>query len=371
MMWLAIFAAVILMSVGGAVYLVTRFHRFSFIEHTAERHKALSWVLSAVPLLLIGLFAFINVWTVMIILIHLFVFWVGADIIASFVRRVTKRERRRNTEGAAAIAVTAVYLGIGWFLAHHVFITHYDLTTRKSLPDNGLRIVLIADPHLGITLDGGEFSYHMERISELDPDAVVLAGDFVDDESIREDMVKSCEALGRLADQCGVYFIFGNHDKGYYEGYRDFDTAQLREELERNDIVILEDETAVIDGVCCIAGRQDKSEEERGGSRASVDEVLSGADSSLYTILLDHQPNSYDEEAGSGADLVLSGHTHGGHIFPAGQIGLLMGANDRIYGTENRNGTDFLVTSGISGWAIPFKTGTFSEIVVIDITEGE
>ena len=74
-----------------------------------------------------------------------------------------------------------------------------------------------------------------------------------------------------------------------------------------------------------------------------------------------------DSEAAAGADLVLSGHTHGGHVFPAGQIGMLMGANDCLYGTQRRGDTDFVVTSGISGWGIPFKTGAISEFVVIDI----
>ena len=98
-----------------------------------------------------------------------------------------------------------------------------------------------------------------------------------------------------------------------------------------------------------------------------MSELMKGLDKSKYTIVIDHQPNAYDEEADSGADLVLSGHTHGGHIFPAGQIGLLIGANDRVYGTEKRENTNFVVTSGISGWAIPFKTFTISEYVVIDI----
>ena len=86
-----------------------------------------------------------------------------------------------------------------------------------------------------------------------------------------------------------------------------------------------------------------------------------------FNFILDHQPNDYANEAESGADLVFSGHTHGGHIWPAGQIGLLLGANDRVYGTEKRGNTEFIVTSGISGWAIPFKTGTFSEYVIIDV----
>ena len=90
-------------------------------------------------------------------------------------------------------------------------------------------------------------------------------------------------------------------------------------------------------------------------------------DPSRYAIVLDHQPNDYAAEAASGADLVLSGHTHGGHIFPAGQLGLLFGANDSIYGMQQRGDTTFIVTSGVSGWAIPIKTGCFSEFVVIDV----
>ena len=95
-------------------------------------------------------------------------------------------------------------------------------------------------------------------------------------------------------------------------------------------------------------------------------ELLPGP-SQRFTIVLDHQPNDYDAQAAAGADLVLSGHTHGGHIFPAGLIGLWIGANDATYGLSRRGDTTFIVTSSLSGWAIPFKTGAFSEFVVIDI----
>ena len=94
---------------------------------------------------------------------------------------------------------------------------------------------------------------------------------------------------------------------------------------------------------------------------------MKGIDPSRYVIMLDHQPNDYTAEAEAGPDLVISGHTHGGHIFPAGLVGQLTGANDRLYGTERRGNTDFLVTSGISGWGIPFKTFAVSEYVVVDI----
>ena len=82
-------------------------------------------------------------------------------------------------------------------------------------------------------------------------------------------------------------------------------------------------------------------------------------------MVLDHQPNDYDAEAESGADLVLSGHTHGGQLIPVNLFISL--ANDKTYGMEKRGNTNFIVTSGISDWAIKFKTGCRSEFNVIDV----
>ena len=130
-------------------------------------------------------------------------------------------------------------------------------------------------------------------------------------------------------------------------------------------MVVLEDESVLIDGRFYIIGRQDRSAR----NRADMADLVIGLDESIYSIVLDHQPNDYEAESAVGVDLVLSGHTHGGHIFPGGLIGLLSGANDMEYGTEVRGNTTFVVTSGISGWAIPFKTGCFSEFVVIDIIQ--
>ena len=86
-----------------------------------------------------------------------------------------------------------------------------------------------------------------------------------------------------------------------------------------------------------------------------------------FRVLLQHRPGDARANVFSGVRLQLSGHTHGGHVFPAGQIGMLMRANDLLYGHERRGNTDFIVTSGISGWAIPFKTGCISEYCIIDV----
>ena len=68
-------------------------------------------------------------------------------------------------------------------------------------------------------------------------------------------------------------------------------------------------------------------------------------------------------------DLVLSGHTHGGQLFPLNRMGEWLGIDAKSYGLERRKSTDFIVTSGISDWAIQFKTGCRSEYVVVDVKE--
>ena len=127
---------------------------------------------------------------------------------------------------------------------------------------------------------------------------------------------------------------------------------------------ILEDDVVSVGDNICVIGRRDRSDPE---GRLDMRALTAAADKSKFTIVLDHQPGDYDDEAESGVDLVLSGHTHGGHIYPMGYIGTLTGENDGIYGMQHMEDTDFIITSGISGWEIPFKTGAVSEYVVIDV----
>ena len=361
-MWNLILAAGGVLTLALVVYMVTRVHRISFIKGLKSR--LLSWVVAAIPVALTGLFALVNFPTLVIVVAHLGLAFALCDLAALIVRKTSKKKFGHDVQTYAAFALTIVYLGIGFFMAYHVFETDYEFSTEKSLP-KAIRIVEIADSHLGITLDGERFSEQMERVAETNPDLVVIVGDFVDDDSEYKDMVVACEALGRLKTTYGVYFVYGNHDDGYFN-YRDFTSAQLREHLAKNNVIILEDQSVLIDDSFYLIGRKDRSM----AGRMDMQSLVESVDLSKYTIVLDHQPNDYAAQAQSKVDLVLSGHTHGGHVFPGGLIGIWSGANDKTYGTEVRQSTRFLVTSGISGWAIPFKTGTFSEFVVIDIVPG-
>ena len=360
-MWNLILIVLGVFAIAAATYVTARVYRFSLIKRLAEKHKIIACLTSLLPIAAVGLFALINVFAMIVVLIHLLFAFILCDFVAFVWRKATKRHFGYNVQIIAALSLTVVYLGIGWFLAHHVFMTEYTFSTQKDLGKD-IRIVQIADSHIGITLNGEDFSKQMTRVNNTAPDAIVIVGDFVDDDTKRQDMIEACRALGNLKTTYGVYFVFGNHDEGYYN-YRDFTSAELQKELTANNVTILKDESVLIDNRFYIVGRRDRSM----SGRASAIQLTENLDSSKYIVLLDHQPNDYAAEAVSGADLILSGHTHGGHIFPAGLIGLATGANDRVYGTEVRNRTTFVVTSGISGWAIPFKTGTLSEFVVIDI----
>lgn len=320
--------------------------------------------ISLLPAVIFIVFSlFFGIITSIIILLHFFAFLLTAELLLFIFKKLPKKQLSFIVSVCTASVFTTAFMLYGWSCAHNIHETSYTLKTEKQLPDNNIRIVQIADSHLGITLDGKKFTEQIERIQKLKPDIVVITGDFVDDNSNKNDMIQACKALSSIKAEYGVYFTFGNHDKGYFENSHDFTENELRNELLKNNVKILEDEAVLIGNSFYIVGRQDKSEKDR----KNIMEIMSVLDNEKYSVILDHQPNDYENELEAEVDLVLSGHTHGGHIFPAGLIGLITGANDKVYGHEKINNTDFIVTSGISGWEIPFKTGTISEFVVIDI----
>ena len=105
------------------------------------------------------------------------------------------------------------------------------------------------------------------------------------------------------------------------------------------------------------------------GKTKTAKELTDALDRGRYIIMLDHQPVDYEAEAASGVDLVLSGHTHGGQLWPLEYVQPLVSQNDNVRGHEKHGNTDFIVTDGISDWAVKFKTGCRSEFNIIDIEE--
>lgn len=377
-MWVLIFAALLIAGAAALVYLVSRIARFNLVIKISKGNKIIKAAVSALIVLGCSMFItiLIGLMNLIVCLLHLVVFWALSDVISTVIQRKSGNHWQRNYSGIFAITFTVIYLSIGWVLAHHVWETKYVLDTDKEI--GSFRVIQFADSHVGTTFSGQGLEKYVMEMNEQNPDVVLITGDYVDDDTSREDMIAACEALGKLHSTYGVYYAFGNHDKGYYGSeHRGYSGDDLIHELEKNGVTVLQDETVLIDNRVYIIGRQDRSEEmiltgrsdvtDIGGGRASMMQLTEGLDDSKYIIVLDHQPHDYQNQADVEVDLVLSGHTHGGQLLPINFIGELTGANDKTYGLEHRYHTDFIVTSGISDWALKFKTGCKSEYVLIDI----
>ena len=366
--WLVIIGTVLSVFAVGLLYISFRAARFPAVLRLAHGKKSLA------RLLCLGFFtaatallwATLNLVNAVVCLLHLVAFWMVCDLISFLITKIRKRQPKRYWAGAAALVLCVLWLAGGWVADHHVWIKTYSFETPKL--SQSMRLVQISDSHIGATFHADGFQKHMERVNDLHPDIVVVTGDFVDDDTSRADMLGACDALGSLTAPKGVYFVFGNHDKGYYSDTgRGWTGAELRAALQKNGVTVLEDE-AVDLGELTVAGRKDRSEEQRSGGRLSAAALLGGVDQADYIVVLDHQPYDFDGEAAAGADLVLCGHTHGGQFIPVRHVGEWVGENALRYGHERRQGTDFVVSSGISNWALRFKTGCRSEIVVVDLT---
>lgn len=300
----------------------------------------------------------VDVYLVGIVYITKFVFWI--------IEKFSKKKFNKYKILGVGVLLTIFIMIHGYYLAYHVVETDYEIFTSKNIGENNFRIVQVSDSHIGTTMNGKKFSEYMEKINELKPDIVVITGDFVDDNTSYEDMIEASNGFKKIDAKYGIYFVFGNHDKGYYNN-RNYTDLEIKNALTSNGVRVLEDSYADVTDKFIVFGRQDAEVEDR----ISAQELTKDFDKNKFLIMLDHQPNDYNNEKASGVDLVLSGHTHGGQLIPLGPLGVLLGANDKVYGIEKRDNTTFIVSSGISDWAMKFKTGTISEYVVIDIKTNE
>ena len=144
MFWLLLLLLLLAACLGGAFYLVTRFHRFSFIEKYAEKNKKLSWLFSIIPVAMILVLpsVLINIWSGVVIFLHLLFFWICFEILANHMRKSYNEKRTHNIEGGLAIAATVGFMIMGWKLAHTIYRTQYDLQTTKDLGMDRIRILL-------------------------------------------------------------------------------------------------------------------------------------------------------------------------------------------------------------------------------------
>jgi len=233
----------------------------------------------------------------------------------------------------------------------------------RRLPEAmaGFRIVQLSDLHIGPTLGGAWLTEIVAHVNAAEPDVVVITGDLVD--GPLDELRAEVAPLAQLRAKHGVFFVTGNHE--YYSGVDDWlaELVRLGVRPLRNERVSIGEGEHGFD----LAGVDDWSARRFGGGHgADLARALAGRDPSRELVLLAHQPKQIHEAEAHGVGLQLSGHTHGGQIFPWGFFVRI--DQPFIAGLSRLGDTQIYVSRGTGFWGPPIRVGAPPEISVIELT---
>jgi predicted MPP superfamily phosphohydrolase len=229
---------------------------------------------------------------------------------------------------------------------------------------DGFAIVQLTDLHVGATIDRDWVASLVARSNALAPDLIALTGDLVDGsvDQLREDLAP----LGELRARHGVYFVTGNHE--YYAG-ADAWIAYLRGlgiRVLRNERVAIQQAGAAFD----LAGIDDFSAAQHApGHGPDLAAALAGRDPARAVVLLAHQPRQVHDAAAHGVDLQLSGHTHGGQVWPWHYLVALQ-QGGLVAGRYRRGPTELYVSRGAGYWGPPVRFAAPSELTRVILRAG-
>ncbi|WSQ11388.1 metallophosphoesterase [Streptomyces sp. NBC_01231] len=219
---------------------------------------------------------------------------------------------------------------------------------------HGYRIAVVSDIHLGPVLGRGFAQRVVDTINGTQPDLIAVVGDLVDG-SVK-DLGPAAAPLAQLKARHGAYFVTGNHE--YFSG-----AEQWVEEVRRLGLRPLENdrtELAHFD----LAGVNDVAGESE-GQGPDFGKALGDRDTARACVLLAHQPVQIHDAVEHGVDLQLSGHTHGGQLWPGNLIAAA--ANPTVAGLERYGDTQLYVSRGAGAWGPPTRVGAESDITVIEL----
>ncbi|MBE5038596.1 metallophosphoesterase [Subdoligranulum sp. DSM 109015] len=269
-------------------------------------------------------------------------------------------------EGLTPWLLTALIWWWGRRQALNLRTTRYRLTTSKALPGGRLTIVQISDihPNPKAAMHRGRIPELRQKIEACKPDLLVLTGDIFDEFTEPEEFEAFARLFAELKAPLGKYYVLGNHDLFHHWREPSFDRAALQTALAEAGVTLLED-ASVLTGGIRVVGRKDYLYTQ--GRRCSAGELLPGGPDDHYTLWLDHEPRDFKRAAAAGADLILSGHTHGGQVWPAGAVGMAA-RNERNYGKKQVTpGCTAIVSGGTGTWGYRFRTQGRTEIVCIEV----
>ena len=328
---------------------------------------AVSFILARLPLpaFIRGIMGSIgSIWMGMFV--YLIMFFLLTDIVV-FIGSAVKiipADLLLNVRFCARIVAIVLSIGVisyGLYNATQTKTVSYDVQLNGRLSEE-MKIVMIADLHLGDTNGEKRLEDIVQGINSLNPDIVCIVGDiFNDDYYMIQDPERASALLKNIEAAHGVYAVLGNHDAGRT-------LPEMMGFLERSNIKLLNDDHVIIDDRLVLIGRLDSSPIGGFGDmeRIELSEVMDQIDADLPIVVMDHNPANIGEY-GNEVDLILSGHSHKGQIFPGNLITKAIYTVDYGHYQKEAGSPHVIVTQGVSTWLMPMRIGTDNEIVSIGL----
>lgn len=256
-----------------------------------------------------------------------------------------------------ALPLTLCILAYGYINYRNPKIEHLDIKLEKEYGGSPLRIVAVSDVHLGYGTGVSSLKRYVRLINSQNPDLILIAGDLIDN-SVKPLLQEPfAEELSALKAPMGIYMVPGNHE--YISGI-----GACEDFLKDTPVRLLRDSVVILPGGMQLAGRDDLSNR----TRKPLEELMGMTDRTHPVIVLDHQPYELGKADSLGVDLQISGHTHRGQIWPLSKITDLI--FEQSHGYRRWSHSHIWVSCGLSLWGPPFRIGTNSDMVVIDLTSG-
>ena len=262
--------------------------------------------------------------------------------------------KRRRAVFALLFVVAFHSITSGWFLARDIEIRNVEVRSPKIAEYT--RVVQISDVHFSRVIDERFAEKIVPMINGLKPDIVLFTGDYMD-KGIANPQ-KIAEIMNKIEAPLGKYAISGNHE--FITGY--FDCIEF---IEKNGFEFMDGRVVEVGRNIAIGGVMDRSAEKTGVFYHEDEKVLKQFKDGNFNIYLKHRP---ELEAGDSShfDLMLSGHTHGGQIFPF--VILVKIFNRYLAGMyELESGAKLYVSRGTGSWGPPVRFGATPEITLIEL----
>ena len=283
------------------------------------------------------------------------------DIFRVFLQTIPLSDSRRDffkkSLDISSLAIASTLSARSMYEAQ--FIKHEKVEVNIKNLKKSYKIVQLSDIHIGGLIDEVFISNLVKRVNAIKPDIVVITGDLVDIEISRAE--SSLNELKKLKSKYGTYFIVGNHE--YFHNIDEVITKvkSLGIRVLENENVYIGDEGDGFNlaGVYDVFGYRVESHEP------DIYKALEARNVSSPTVLLAHQP-LFINEIEFGVDLMLSGHTHGGQLYPFRFLVKLQ--QPYISGLHQHNkDLQVYVNKGTGFWGPPMRLGASSEITEIDL----